>query len=875
MMSVMSSLTSLVRTCSQNDELKPYGTVLCKAILQPTYLKIVYQNLRSNHDRISTPTLKLLTEINKFDFGSICGLLHSAFDFTTKDITKNFGIRGKEEVMAATEETKKPSVRTSFVRFLLSFFQHGSSSVKNEVLQQRVWITTLFKYLKYDAPFVVHEVLEAIGKRILEDHGIPRATKTSIFHEGTLTSILALYDRTDVVNLERAGKTEEKAVKEISHEFLMKTCTTPGNGVCFPDSGWYPLKRGENDEKRAGPLSVHNRALASFIIKVRPYFDILQQDLLLEIFKACPELVASYFQSNPPFSFDPKLTSTWIGYCAFLTSTVQLPTPKNFGMSELSVIPPPVNIAIENVVPKPLNKATLTKCLQENSLIKFFVTRLLIFSFQKLRAVLGAIDDASKSMVDPSSSWIRVRSELIEEFCKRVPDMSFLVGLVHSSFKGKNQIQGKLQKEASSRLLADYFELLPEVATAGNFDISTALGNFFANKDNVEDRGFRVLEMGHLLRVAEDASDIKWWNKGSFENFTWNGFGVNQALGSMQFSPFVSILNICCGPTSKMPLKQIRKLLRSFITPSNLFQSDTIASPLETLLESLSCIQDPLALNSVLLFIDQCAIRCIRTPFKYTDDYAELVLETMRSKPLTEKFPAVSPLTMTLVEQWRFFMKSDSIPAVKDTASIWLVRFLESSVILGENKYVLAVLCGRLATICEETGHLDGKVVFTALKLQLENDKYLELESGSAKQIAPDSLNYPLSTRRLFRDLCHFNIANIERITKSIEEREIDVSLLDVAVAQKAIIYVLGSQKISSDDSCSALSKLMDLMEAILVRLKEGEDNGIWNDAKKMLATNEDWVKLFLGLPTESSETLTKLRCFAKYAYFSESKLNN
>lgn len=512
----MAALAVLVRICSHNEELKPTGAILCKSVLQPTYLKIVYRSLASNKEFINAPCLRLLTEINKFDFGSVCGLLHSAFDFTNKNITKPLEVsREKADTTVATDDLHRPSLRTTSVRFVLSFFQFGSSSVKNEVLGQRAWISPIFKYLRNDSPLVVNDFLDVVSKNVLGDKEISRDTKKFVFNDRALSNILALYRRTDIVDITGTGKNEEKTVAEAAHEFLMKVCTTPGSGVCYSDSGWYPPGWTETGEKhRSGPR-LHNHLLSSFISNIRPYADTMQQDLLLSIFKAFPELVADYHLKNTSFDFDPKLTSTWIGYYSFLSSTIQLPVPANFGLGELSVTPPPTNILVENVIPKSLGKATLARCLaHSNPVIKFFVTGLLISSFQKLQKVLSAIDDASASMVDPAN-WTKTRFDLVEEFCKRVPDMGALMGLINFTSKGS---QGKLQKEAASRLLAKYFELMPEVALAGKFDITMALGGFLADEDvsSGEDRGLGLLEMSHLLRVAKDVPDIKWWNKSGF-----------------------------------------------------------------------------------------------------------------------------------------------------------------------------------------------------------------------------------------------------------------------------------------------------------------------------------------------------------------------
>ncbi|RPB06083.1 hypothetical protein L873DRAFT_21321 [Choiromyces venosus 120613-1] len=631
----------------------------------------------------------MLTEINRFDHGSACGILCSAFDFTVKDITRNLEVRGGK--VETTDDSRRPTIRTTFLRFIISFLQYGSSNIKNRVLGLRTWISSVFKYLRTDSPVAINEVIGALSKYIIEDKEIPRATKTIVFNEWVLGHIAELYGRQETVTISKAGKEEEKPIAEIAHEFLMNVCTTPGNGICFLSSGWYPPGLVEGEEKRrgSGPPKVYNRTLSSFISNIRSYADTLQQDLLLAIFKACPELVASYFISNSSFSFDPKLTSTWIGYYGFLTAAIELPIPDHFGLAELSPTPPPTNVIVENVIPKPLTKAVLTKCVSHESscnLIKFLTTRLLVVSFQKLRKVLSALDEASASMVDPSTNWLRMRFEFIEEFCKRVPDMSTVSGLIKSS-----PGQGVLQKEAASRLLADYCETLSEVAFAGNFDITLALGTLFVNEEGpesqaVDEKGLRFLEIRHLLRVAKDAPDIKWWHKPA----------------TMPFSPFVSILKVCCGPNSSFPLQQIKTLLHSFVAPSLLFQAVTSVSPLEALLESLSAISQPATFEAVLLFLDESISRCIRTPFKYIDDYAELVVDISKSQRQEEGqgTAAVSPLVMTIAEQFKFFIESDAVPEVKLGVSSWLARFMESCAILGEDGHVLAALCNRLVELC-------------------------------------------------------------------------------------------------------------------------------------------------------------------------------
>jgi nucleolar pre-ribosomal-associated protein 1 len=502
---VPATLAILVRVCSYHDDFHTYGTALIKAILQQPNLKIIYRGLSGNKDHVVSPCLRLLTEMNRFNFGAMCGYVHTAFDFTLKDLPRNLEVKGgaKTEV----QDPARPSVRTLCVRFFLSFLQNGQPSVRNEMLGLRNWVSPIFKHLKTDTPSIVHDLLECMLRKVLAEKEIPRATKLNVFNEWILGHILALYSRDESIKVSRHGKDEDKKIAELAHDFLLDVCTKRGSGVCFPDHGWYPPGYVENEDKRKRVPKVYNRILSSFAAGIRPFADTLQLDLMLEIFKTCPELVADHFLSNSSFGFDPKLTSTWIGYCTFIVSTISLPIPEHFGAPTVLTIPPPTTVVVENIFPQPLNKIIMTKCLtHDNSLIRFFTTRLLICAFQKLRAVLDAIDIAATAVHDPSESWKRCKFEVVEEFCKRIPDASAVgaVGAKHA---------GVLQTEANMRLRADYYVTIPEMALSGKFDVNVALATFLANEGDDDQNGMRLLEMGHLLKISNEVPDVKWWNK--------------------------------------------------------------------------------------------------------------------------------------------------------------------------------------------------------------------------------------------------------------------------------------------------------------------------------------------------------------------------
>lgn len=90
---------------------------------------------------------------------------------------------------------------------------------------------------------------------------------------------------------------------DVVHHFLLAICTRPGQGICFKDRGWYPR---ETDEyltieedtlsQRKGAISgkIHNKILTKVLPTLKVNEDARQQELVLKILMACPELVAGF-----------------------------------------------------------------------------------------------------------------------------------------------------------------------------------------------------------------------------------------------------------------------------------------------------------------------------------------------------------------------------------------------------------------------------------------------------------------------------------------------------------------------------------------------------------------------------------------------------
>jgi len=833
-------MANLVRVCSYHEEeFKSYGTILIKSLLQPATLKIIYRGLTGNKDKVVSPCLRLLTEMNRFNFGAMCGFVHSTIDFTIKDLPRNLEVKGGAK--ATVEETGRPSARTQFLRFFLSFLQNGEPSVRNEMMGLRNWITPIFKYLKTDTPEIINDLLTCFTTRVLDEKEIPRATKTNAFNEWILVHTLELYTREDAVKLSNAGKEIQKPLADIAHEFLLNICTKRGNGVCFPDHGWYPPGQMADEEKRKSAPKVYNRILSSLLTHIRPYASTMQLELMLDILKTCPELVADYFMSNSSFSFDPKLTSTWIGYCTFLHSTIALPILDNFGAPDAQTLPPPTDIIVENVLPKPVTKATMTKCLtHENNFIKFLATSLLIRAFQKLRSVLKALGELGDAVHDPTERWKRCRFDVIEEFCRRIPDVS-----VVSNVNAVNAT-GVLQSEARMRLLADYYTTVPELALSGNFDVNVALSNFLSNEDE-DQNGMKQLEMGHLLKIATEVPDVKWWNK-TRRYTTTNEKQLQRAhlnIAAMKHSPFVAILKRCCSSATNAPQHQVGALLHSFASTSYLFQAETLASPLDALLESLSAVENSKDLEAILSLLDEVVARCIRGPFKYLDDYAEIAVEVQKLKPQASSLAPVSPMIMTLVEQWKFFAQSkDYASRQKLGGARWLSRLLESCALLGENRFVLAVLCDRITSFCSTDESIPK------LKNYLQEEAPI-LEITPEKGHADDGAVGVRDIFTRFPDR-RIDLQALSLLAEGVVHRRIEPSLFNLAVVQRAITEVVESRNISTSDCAVAISMLNELMKYIALQLMDQGDV-VTGKTKNFVVRDGARIQLFLdtSVPVE------------------------
>jgi nucleolar pre-ribosomal-associated protein 1 len=526
---VTAALALLFKVLASHGDLLDYGNLLAKAILQPSVARRLVRSTSAapNKDNVISPALRLLTELTRFNEGAYARAVYGKRDFTLepKILGRNIGLRKEQSVV---DQQKKPSVRTTAIRYFLTHLRYQDERAKTELLSNTNVVRAVFDHLSTDPPFLIFEIFDVLKSHVFQDKAIARSTKSRILNGKTLSRIASLCSYEVAQDSLREG---QQTPDQLAHEFLRMVCTDPAYGVMLPTTGLYPSTFDDEDgdvedtvdygvDLGVDSLDAHGKTgkmrnviLSEFILSQRPYANTLHQELAVDIFKACPELVADYFTKRRDFSYDPKLTSTWIGYSAFLFQTIQLPVPKYFGAKRgYRDHPPPVSVMLQSILPQPLNQQVLSKCLNHSSdLIQMFAIRVLIVALLKLQSVVQTLNDAN--IVKPSKLWEQASKRLTAECSRRCPQ----IRTIFLTLK-KPGLQD-MKRESVTRLLRLYYEITPQAALQEKFDVSLPLCNALAEVEKPtaapEDKVFRILELEHWIQMARHSPAMRWWQKPS------------------------------------------------------------------------------------------------------------------------------------------------------------------------------------------------------------------------------------------------------------------------------------------------------------------------------------------------------------------------
>ena len=527
-------LALFLKITSFHLEFREHGNQLCRNLLEEDSFRLFERGLSANRakEHVISPCLRLLTEIVAYDGGAAAKLVWHRRDIAFLRLETLLVMR-KEKFDNKKQSSRKPSVRDNALRYLFANLKLQNPMAKAGILAlaHGKVARAIFQGLREDSPAILNELLSVFKKYIIADVDLPRNVKRGIFRDETLARIAALYHYE-----EDSDQTEPQlSVQQNAHSLLLALCASPNSGLldtmrASQSHGIDPADLGPdrvahlNDIHDSGLSSAAllqcSRTLSNFLQGLRPYANILEEQLILAVFKACPDALVDYFKKKKSFSFEPKLTATWIGFSKFLMSVMMLPLPTEYIQllkSQSRDASVPVNIVIEYTLPSPLSQKTLTRCLNQSvDIVTFFAVRIMLIAFQKLESLVNLLSSQCKSGNPAPETPAAL---LIDQFRMKCPEVRHVIAGFRSTSKGKS-----LLREGFSRLLSYYYRLIPQTALEERFDISVALSTALSDYEISSENNTHTLELRNLLNVARRSPNMQWWHKA----------GVHQTFISVQ-----------------------------------------------------------------------------------------------------------------------------------------------------------------------------------------------------------------------------------------------------------------------------------------------------------------------------------------------------
>ncbi|KAK9489976.1 ribosome 60S biogenesis N-terminal-domain-containing protein [Lipomyces doorenjongii] len=628
---------------SRGEVFRVQGSRMIRLILD-NHLKLIYRALYTQRPSSVIPPLQLLRELIEFQEGSFADDTYFAFDFSLVVLPKLL-IPPKQPTHSAMQgavsspqkgKSAQKTIRYHMIELLMSFLTECSSKARTDFLAHRKLIERWLKNVSSDDPEQLSKLVRILYNQAM-DATLLKSVKTSFFTEWVLGRILHVY------RIIQSCPTGHEPRLKVTYDMIIDICTRPECGVKFEDSGWYLPGTLDGNEKRKS-YKVHNRVLLAFS-KMLDLNNKNQEELLIAIFRSCPEIVAAYTCSSN-LRIESKPTAGFLKWFNRYSKIIALPIPEILIDSNQSLeFPPAVNIAVENILPSPLTRSLFENGLQSYSpLLRYFLLHLQVQALMKLQKVVTIYDD---------KGWISGKSELLEEIYRRLPDITNVASLttVTTAYNFTLLI---------SKWLRLYVTTFPDISATTNIDLSARMMDIILEVvpgGRSYDASFYLnnvpaleLEMRNLLAVQSIVPvPAKFWNKPDHR----------------QYSLLTYLMVFATTVRDSDIYSEIAKVLDKITSSTYLFQRDFPISPIHTLIESLKVIM----LNSgqqdrqtIWYLINEAIARCLRSPFKYIDQAKQFAGDGYLR-------PSFSPFLTALIEQWEYLVRSSN-QEIKTTLSV-------------------------------------------------------------------------------------------------------------------------------------------------------------------------------------------------------------
>lgn len=707
-------LAQFFRTINNELEFRDFGLSLCHSLLKTDQVRLIDRGLSApkHKDFMISPCLRLVTEMVSFDAGALAANVFSRRDLLLKrlDILLDPPPRQREET-----NRRRPTVRRNAQRLLLALLRYLDTEAKAEMIAQGKALYACLRSLALDGGDIVRDVLKTI-RLSLVNSDLQNLTKTRFLNAANLQLFAHLYD----FEPEEVDSDSTVPVRQAAHDFLVQVCTSI-NGALVKDSGYYPpnynVQAQQDDEEDSGidlgldspyfsddyttSVAVKNTNLSVFLQKLKPTSDVLQAELVVKIFAAAPELVADYFCKRPKTLGAPTDDNAWLGEFGFLYSVVDLPVRLRLGYADqMPTSPPPISIVAENILPRALDRASLTAFLKKGEdIATMSAARLLFQALQKLFQVCAIF----KSAPGKQHLWLQAIDKLSSIITARIPPYNELVATLQKTAKGNHMVRGALLECMSS-----YKTVLPQSTLSSSFDIGPLLLDVLRklHEDDLDEDDRQALEKQEiaLITIANASRGTKWWHK----------------AGSEPLSPIMSLL---LEVSSHRP-NQDTELIIDLVV-SSIFVEKGILRSLEqswlALKTSLASLKPTLKDydDTMFTFLENCMTRTMKQPVKYVE-YLETVQEKVNdTRPL-------SLVACTIAEQWPHVLKNDDLTQTAEFVSKFFILLA-----VDENSAALDVLRKQMLE-ASETHKKHRKTLRKAFEAQRVNPISINVQPAPA-----------------------------------------------------------------------------------------------------------------------------------------------
>ncbi|XP_035477550.2 nucleolar pre-ribosomal-associated protein 1 isoform X1 [Scophthalmus maximus] len=623
----------LLRTASDLSHFNMVGSAIVKKTVSG-HMRLVQGSLHSQNHRFVRQCLGLLSA------------LVSQGPEAAREVLGHIHINKALSGLAKRRDKKgRPDVRMAYIQFVLSFLVSGDSATVGQIVELKELLPEILSTgLKEDRMSLVNLILSTLKTRVLLNKALSKTQKVRFFTPAVLANIASLYkwngivdattdDNRMVENSEQAGIS---VVRELAHSFLLDLCCSRKHGIIFHDASF-------GTAGRAG-----NIVLLQFLVGLKQATeDELVAELVVNILKACPDILARYFKETQ-YSYTPRLKSAWQDNVRLLKKIYQAQPEVSTVFQTGEVIPLPRLLSMMMVISLPpvCNKAFFTQGLSfANTAVQLTTLSMMNFILKRANKNIEYLLDESEwhssDVYSPDLMGDLVQ-QYRETLSKILPDMTSIVAKWQSlSKKEKMDCEGNKTKEAGSAEQTDdknevpavsetaevillkalilkvvclYQKVVPHLVSQCKFDFSKLL------KGIVSEKGLReevppVLQY-QILQLALDlpASKFSWFRLQDAAD-TESSSGEKSVL-YLLLQMFVSSSSHMRNSTQMLVLKVLKD--------SGVFEYNW--TELELWLDQLARVE-PDQQEIVIHFLERVLVKLVCSSYTYTDKVASLVQE--------------------------------------------------------------------------------------------------------------------------------------------------------------------------------------------------------------------------------------------------------